>query len=125
MPRKIDFEPDLDNPFGSAYAITPDNRILAVQTPGHTPGHMSIILIEDGIHYFLAGDVTYDERALLDQRLQGPVDNVDYAHETLRRVKAYAEMYPTVYLPSHDPESAKRLAAKQTVQFEGSPVAFA
>lgn len=30
-----------------------------VPTPGHTPAHVSVIVVDDGVGYFLAGDVSY------------------------------------------------------------------
>jgi N-acyl homoserine lactone hydrolase len=49
-------------PFGAfqrSRAISDDGRIVAVDTPGHTPGHVSVICIDDsGRHVMLAGDTT-------------------------------------------------------------------
>ena len=51
-----------DGPFGAfarSHALTDDGRIVAVDTPGHTPGHISVICIDDsGRHVMLAGDTT-------------------------------------------------------------------
>jgi glyoxylase-like metal-dependent hydrolase (beta-lactamase superfamily II) len=49
-------------PFGvfpHSRALSDDGRIVAVATPGHTPGHVSVICIDDsGRHVMLAGDAT-------------------------------------------------------------------
>src|SRR5882724_2412176 len=49
-------------PFGEfthSRALSGDGRIVAVATPGHTPGHISVICVDDaGRHVLLAGDVT-------------------------------------------------------------------
>jgi N-acyl homoserine lactone hydrolase len=49
-------------PFGAfarSRALSDDGRIVAVATPGHTPGHVSVICIDDaGHHVLLAGDAT-------------------------------------------------------------------
>jgi hypothetical protein len=51
--------------------------------------------------------------------LDGVADGVGADEETERlthaRIRHYASMVPTVYLPTHDPDSATRLAARQTV----------
>ncbi len=51
-----------DGPFGAfdqSRSLSADGRIRAVPTPGHTPGHVSVICVEDdGTHVMLAGDVT-------------------------------------------------------------------
>ena len=45
--------------FPSSLALSDDGRIVAVPTPGHTPGHISVICVDDdGRHVMLAGDVT-------------------------------------------------------------------
>src|SRR4051812_8657663 len=64
VPAGVRFEPvALDGgPFGSFEAsrpITDDGRVVAVTTPGHTPGHLSVLCIDDdGNHVMLAGDAT-------------------------------------------------------------------
>ena len=49
-------------PFGAfarSRALSDDGRIVAVDTPGHTPGHISVICVDDeGRHVMLAGDTT-------------------------------------------------------------------
>ncbi len=114
-PQPLAAEARAYGPFDRYFPITRAGDVVAVPTPGHTPGHISIIAVSDGISYFMAGDVTYDERGLLDQRLQGP--SLDQAHhpETLRRVLKYVRTAPTLYLPSHDWESGQRLTQGQAV----------
>jgi glyoxylase-like metal-dependent hydrolase (beta-lactamase superfamily II) len=41
--------------------------------------------------------------------------NVQIARQSLQRILDYVQAMPTVYLPSHDPGSAKRLATQQFV----------
>ena len=106
-------------PFGSfarSRPLTPDGRIVAVETPGHTPGHISVICIDDeGRHVMLAGDVTDSLEQLTSRRADavGPDPKVHVA--TLDRILAHCREHPTVFLPSHDPGSAARLAGSVTV----------
>ena len=64
IPGGVNFQPLAldDGPFGSfgtSKKLTGDGRIVAVPTPGHTPGHISIVCVDDeGRHVFLAGDAT-------------------------------------------------------------------
>jgi glyoxylase-like metal-dependent hydrolase (beta-lactamase superfamily II) len=100
-------------PFGAftrSRALTDDGRIVAVPTPGHTPGHISVICVDDaGRHVLLAGDATDSLEQLHARRADavGPDTGVHIA--TLETILAHCDEYLTVYLPSHDPESAKRL----------------
>jgi glyoxylase-like metal-dependent hydrolase (beta-lactamase superfamily II) len=116
VPAGVMFEPiDLaGGPFGAFEAslpLTPDRRIVAVATPGHTPGHTSVVCIDDdGRHAFLAGDATDSLEQLQARRPDpiGPKPAVTVA--TIDRILAHAARHPVVYLPSHDPESMTRLA---------------
>jgi glyoxylase-like metal-dependent hydrolase (beta-lactamase superfamily II) len=108
-----------DGPFGAfprSRALSEDGRIVAVETPGHTPGHISIICVEDsGRHVMLAGDATDTLEQLHARRADavGPDPKVHVA--TLERILAHCAEHPTVYLPAHDPDSAARLAERTTV----------
>jgi glyoxylase-like metal-dependent hydrolase (beta-lactamase superfamily II) len=113
-----------DGAFGAfprSRALSDDGRIVAVVTPGHTPGHVSVICVDDaGRHVMLAGDATDSLEQLHARRADavGPDPKVHIA--TLDRILAHCAQHPTVYLPSHDPGSAARLAATTTVQAEPS-----
>jgi N-acyl homoserine lactone hydrolase len=119
IPTAVDFEPfALDGgPFGAfeaSRALTDDGRVVAVATPGHTPGHISVICVDDeGRHVLLAGDATDTLEQLQARRPDaiGPKPKVFV--ETLDRILAHGREHPTVYLPSHDPESAARLARSE------------
>ena len=118
IPAGVGWEPfPLDGgPFGAFAAsrrLTPDGRIVAVATPGHTPGHISVICIDDfGRHVLLAGDATDSLEQLHALRPDAvspkPADHID----TMRRILAHAREHATVFLPSHDPESVARLASR-------------
>jgi glyoxylase-like metal-dependent hydrolase (beta-lactamase superfamily II) len=108
-----------DGPFGEfahSRSLSSDGRIVAVATPGHTPGHISVICIDDSErHVMLAGDVTDSLEQLQSLRADaiGPDPKAHVA--TLRTILAHCAAHPTVYLPSHDPGSAARLAGSVTV----------
>ena len=64
VPSGADFKPlALDGGVFGAFArsrpLSDDGRIVAVDTPGHTPGHMSVVCVDDEErHVLLAGDTT-------------------------------------------------------------------
>jgi glyoxylase-like metal-dependent hydrolase (beta-lactamase superfamily II) len=102
--------------FARSRNLREDGRIVVVETPGHTPGHVSVICIDDaGRHVMLAGDATDSLEQLTARRADaiGPDPKVHVA--TLDRILTHCAQHPTVYLPSHDPDSAARLAAGTTV----------
>jgi len=102
--------------FASSGRLTADGRIVAVPTPGHTPGHVSVICVDDqGRHVMLAGDVTDTLEQLHARRADavGPDPRVHRA--TLELILEHCRRHPTIFLPSHDPGSAGRLASGETV----------
>jgi N-acyl homoserine lactone hydrolase len=113
-----------DGAFGAfprSRALSDDGRIVAVETPGHTPGHVSVICIDDaGRHVLLAGDATDTLEQLHARRADavGPDPKVHIA--TLDRILEHCAQHPTVYLPSHDPGSTARLAQSSPVSSSGS-----
>jgi glyoxylase-like metal-dependent hydrolase (beta-lactamase superfamily II) len=106
-------------PFGAfshSRPLTQDGRIVAVATPGHTPGHVSVICIDDaGRHVMLAGDATYTLEQLHSRRADAVAPDPQAHVATLDAILAHCAQHPTIYLPSHDPESAARLAGAITV----------
>jgi glyoxylase-like metal-dependent hydrolase (beta-lactamase superfamily II) len=101
--------------FAATPPITPDGRIVAVPTPGHTPGHQSVVVVEDDHHVLLAGDAAYDQAQLLDRHVDGVSPKEDVARATMDTILAHAGRHRTVFLPSHDPGSAARLAAREPI----------
>ncbi len=108
-----------DGPFGAFAAsrkLTDDGRVMIVSTPGHTVGHVSIICIDDeGRHVMLAGDTTYSLEQLLARRPDAVSPKASVTVATIDRILDHGRRHPTVYLPSHDPETLKRLEAGQTL----------
>ena len=114
-PTPIPFEATPVGPFKKSYAVTKAGDVVIVPTPGHTPGHVSVIVKTDEVSYFLAGDTSYTESLLLAREPDGVSPKRATALQTIDAILEYAESEPTVYLPSHDPQSIKRLQAKRTV----------
>jgi N-acyl homoserine lactone hydrolase len=110
-------------PFGAfpkSRSLSDDGRIVAVETPGHTPGHVSVICVDDrGRHVMLAGDATDTLEQLHARRADAVAPDTKIQVATLQTILAHCAQHPTVYLPSHDPESAGRFAAGTTVHANG------
>jgi glyoxylase-like metal-dependent hydrolase (beta-lactamase superfamily II) len=96
-------------PFDPCYPVTSDAAITIVPTPGHTPDHLSVLVTTPEMRFFLAGDATYSQKALLAQHPDGVASNPLAAKNTLSRILALASARPMVYLPSHDPDASQRL----------------
>jgi glyoxylase-like metal-dependent hydrolase (beta-lactamase superfamily II) len=55
----LDFEPLPHGPFGRGVDLFGDGALLVVHTPGHTPGHASVLVRTSEGWVLLAGDVGY------------------------------------------------------------------
>jgi len=97
-------------PFGASMRLTQAGDVVAFATPGHTPNHLSVAVMDGDVTYFLAGDASYSERLMLAGHVDGVSPNDHAAQETLGLIRRFVCDRPTVYLPTHDPESAIRLA---------------
>jgi N-acyl homoserine lactone hydrolase len=96
-------------PFKKARALTTTGDLLLVHTPGHTPGHCSVLLHTDAGHLLFAGDICYTQDQLLQEKYSANAASYRLARHTYAAVKRYAHSYPLIFLPSHDPDSATRL----------------
>ena len=107
-PNVFEFDGQAVGGFPASWSVTKDGSIIALPTPGHSAGHTSFLVRRPQGDVLLAGDVTYELPALMAQRDQGFIHDVEKHHVTLRRVLSLIET-GVVYLPSHDPESPTRL----------------
>lgn len=108
-PNVFDFNGPALFDFPGSWSATADGSIVALPTPGHSPGHTSYLVRRPEGEVLIAGDVTYDLPALEAQRDQGFIADVAAHHQTLPRVLSLVEQ-GVAYLPSHDPASPARLA---------------
>jgi len=118
-PRQIDFRPEAFGSFPAHLPLTRAGDVILVPTPGHSAGHMSVILREEEQSIFFAGDTSYTQQLMLAGKIDGVSSSDKVARQTIQRIQAYTHSTPTVYLPSHDPASAARLATRQTIDHSG------
>ncbi|HEU0296264.1 MAG TPA: N-acyl homoserine lactonase family protein [Anaerolineales bacterium] len=114
-PNAIIFDDKGPGPFQKAWNITGRGDLKVVTTHGHTPAHVSVIASSEDVHYFLAGDTSYSEENLLKRIPDGVSPNPDITVDTMQNILKFASLHPTVYLPTHDPDSEKRLKNKTTL----------
>jgi N-acyl homoserine lactone hydrolase len=109
----VDFTSGAFGPFPASTSLTQAGDVRLLPTPGHTGGHLSVAVEDDDMLVFLAGDASYTQRLMLDGRADGVSPKPSQAIETLSRIQRRVAERPTVYLPTHDPQSAARLAARE------------
>jgi N-acyl homoserine lactone hydrolase len=119
-PRLFELDPEPLGPFPQSLGVTAAGDVRIVATHGHTRGHVSVVLEEGPRSVFFAGDTSYTEALMVDQAIDGVAPDERAARETLHRIRELTRDRPLVYLPSHDPDSAKRLDARQMVTLKPS-----
>jgi N-acyl homoserine lactone hydrolase len=112
-PTLIDMQPEPIGPFPSSYRVTQAGDVRFVPTPGHTVGHLSVVVTTPELTYFLAGDASYTQELMLKEQIDGVTTDRPTARRTLAQIRAFCRATPTVYLPSHDPNTLDRLANQQ------------
>jgi N-acyl homoserine lactone hydrolase len=75
-----------------------------------------VIVVDGDVRFFLAGDTTYTQQALVEKRVDGVSPDEAVSLRTMQTILRLAQERPTVYLPAHDPESSMRLANAVTLQ---------
>ena len=108
-PQLVELDPEPYGPFAGSRAVTADGAVRIVPTPGHTPGHVSVIVEDGDTALFLAGDTSYTQDLMLRGAIDGVSPDVRAARATLERIGELVRDRRVVYLPTHDPESAERL----------------
>jgi N-acyl homoserine lactone hydrolase len=101
--------------FKHTYSVTIAGDAIVIPTPGHTPGHISVLVKHEDRYYLLAGDTTYSEQALIKRKVDGLSLNARVALSTIDNILDFAKNNPLVYLPTHDPQSAARLKERQSL----------
>jgi glyoxylase-like metal-dependent hydrolase (beta-lactamase superfamily II) len=113
-PRRVRLPDRPYGPFPRSLALTEAGDVVLVDTAGHTPGHMSVIVEDsDGPRLCFAGDAAYSQEAMLQGRVDGIAPSDDQALETFGRLQRLVAERPTVFLPTHDPEATGRLERRE------------
>jgi N-acyl homoserine lactone hydrolase len=111
--RTLDFDgPDADSfsAFGRSFDLFGDGSVRLVFTPGHTLGHLSVVLRLAHGEVLLAGDAIYLERTMRDRHLPYIVEDEHLFRRSLREIELYASETPeALIVPGHDIEAFRRL----------------
>lgn len=100
-------------PFERSRRLTADGTVRLLPTPGHTAGHASVLVDDgEGPRVLLAGDAVYGHEQLQAGWIDGVAAHAGQARASIARLRELCARAPTVVLPTHDPASARRLAAR-------------
>jgi N-acyl homoserine lactone hydrolase len=112
-PKLIEMGVEPIGPFPGSYPITRVGDVNLIPTPGHTAGHLSVVVRTPEVAYFLAGDASYTQALMLAGQIDGVSLDRQVTRRSLERIQEFCRSTPTVYLPSHDHDTPDRLANKQ------------
>jgi N-acyl homoserine lactone hydrolase len=107
--RTIDFgsaQVDSFASFGRAVDLFGDGSVRLLSTPGHTKGHMSVLLrLRSGRELLLTGDAAYARRTIEEELVPVFCDDVHRYMRSLREIRRYLELTPSaLVICGHDPE---------------------
>jgi N-acyl homoserine lactone hydrolase len=104
--RLLDFEgPDVESfaTFGRSLDLFGDGSVRCVYTPGHTPGHLSVVLRLRRREALVAADAVYLRRNLDEMRLSHRTADDHLSERSLREIRRYAQDTPdALIIPGHD-----------------------
>ncbi len=113
--RLVDFDSsaaDSFATFGRSFDVFGDGSVRLVSTPGHTSGHLSVVLRLAGGEALVAGDAIYSMTTLREAHLPHMVADEHVFRRSLREIQLYAEQTPNaVIIPGHDLEAWRGLKA--------------
>jgi N-acyl homoserine lactone hydrolase len=107
--RLIDFDdPDVESfaGFGRSFDLLGDGSLRVAFTPGHTMGHMSVILRGPEREVLVIGDAAYTKHALATGHKPYLMQDEHLFERSLREVQRYIEQTPSaIAVPGHDMEA--------------------
>ena len=108
-PTRVTFNDGPWETFQRSHSLTPDGRVRLVPTPGHTKGHLAVI-VDRGDHLVLiGGDASYSEHTLLIGAVDGIAQDAPAHRDSTRRLRELCGRRKVITQFAHDPNSATRL----------------
>jgi N-acyl homoserine lactone hydrolase len=111
--RLVDFTSEHANSFAGfarSFDVFGDGSVRIVFTPGHTLGHMSVVLQTASGELLVAGDAIFMHRTLADDHLPHLLADEHLFRRSLREIRQYSKETPdALIIPGHDWEAWQKL----------------
>jgi glyoxylase-like metal-dependent hydrolase (beta-lactamase superfamily II) len=117
-PELVEFSSGPYGPFPGSHALTARGDVQLVPTPGHSAGHLSVLVEEEGHIVCMAGDASYSQELLLADCIDGVATDPVAQRLSHKRLLQLAGATPLVYLPAHEWDAARRLAEREPIPHE-------
>jgi glyoxylase-like metal-dependent hydrolase (beta-lactamase superfamily II) len=108
-PARVTFNDEPWETFDHSHRLTADGRVRLVPTPGHTKGHLAVIVDRGDDLVLIAGDACYSEHAMLAGRVDGVAQDARAHRDSNRRLRELCRHRPVITQFAHDPNSPTRL----------------
>jgi glyoxylase-like metal-dependent hydrolase (beta-lactamase superfamily II) len=96
--------------FGRSFDLLGDGSVRLVFTPGHTLGHLSVVLRTGSREVLLAGDAVFLEETLRERHPPARLADEHLFRRSLREIELYAREAPdALIVPGHDLDFWQRL----------------
>ncbi len=118
----VDFSPASVPGFPLAHDLLGDGSLMLLPTPGHSAGHMSVLVKMDGYQLLIAGDCLYTLRHLANDEMQafGAGPWMKKQNGSINAIKTLIEAWPElVVVPTHD-HTAYQFALLEPMRRKGS-----
>ena len=111
--RTVDFDGDEVSSFagfGRTLDLFGDGSVRLAYTPGHTLGHMSVVLRIEGGEFLVAADAAYTMRTLRESVMPYGAHDEHEFRRSLKEVQRYIEQTPSAVVSvGHDLEAFRAL----------------
>ncbi|MGH2824722.1 MAG: N-acyl homoserine lactonase family protein, partial [Thermoleophilaceae bacterium] len=98
--------------FARSFDLFGDGSVRPVYTPGHTLGHVSVVVRTAGGEVLVAGDAIYVRRNLDDTHLPHRTEDDHLYRRSLREIQQYVRETPdALVIPGHDWDAWQKLDA--------------
>jgi glyoxylase-like metal-dependent hydrolase (beta-lactamase superfamily II) len=89
--------------FAQSVDVFADGSVRVVSTPGHTPGHQSVVLRTGTGEVLLTGDAAYTERGVRGEARPYVIHDEHFFRRSLGEIQRYLQQTPeAVVIPGHD-----------------------
>jgi glyoxylase-like metal-dependent hydrolase (beta-lactamase superfamily II) len=107
--RELDFDdPRVESfaSFGRTVDLFGDGSVRLLSTPGHSKGHMSVLLrLQSDRELLLTADAAYARRTIDEELVPVFVDDIHRYRRSLREIRRYVEQTPGAeVICGHDPD---------------------
>jgi glyoxylase-like metal-dependent hydrolase (beta-lactamase superfamily II) len=109
-------------PFTTGFDVFGDGSLVALPTPGHTPGSISLLVRRPGYPpLLLVGDLTYDIHRMEHGDVPGSGNQAQMHHSSDMVAELGTRLPGLVVLAAHDPGAAGSLSSALGSMSAGSP----